>query len=76
MLLVFRTSPYSVPRSSPISNVGFLLDINIKFVDAGSEGIVPRDKTTGAAELLNNFFVSYFTFDQVLLTVDSALALL
>ena len=47
MLLVFRTSPFSVPTSSPFSLAGFLLDVNIKFVDSDVGGILPRDKTTG-----------------------------
>ena len=47
LFLLFHTSPFSVPRSSPLSSTGFLLDVTIKFVDAGGGAVMPRDKATG-----------------------------
>ena len=37
MLIVFRTSPFSVPKVSPFSLNGFELEVDIKFVDKESE---------------------------------------
>jgi len=55
MLVVFRTSPFSVPKVSPYSLNGFELEVDIKFVDIESESYVPKDRTTGAPECQFSF---------------------
>ena len=58
MLIVFRTSPFSVPKVSPFSLNGFELEVDIKFVDKESESYVPKDSITGTPEC-------QFTFSSV-----------
>ena len=53
MLVVFHSSPFSTPSSSPFSMSGFELDVNIEFVDINVGGVVPRDKTTGTGNTAN-----------------------
>ena len=55
MLIVFRTSPFSVPKVSPYSLNGFELEVDIKFVDIESESYVPKDRTTGAPDCQFSF---------------------
>ena len=62
MLVVFRTSPFSVPKVSPYSLTQFELKVDIKFVDIESESYVPRRRKLSLCRLMATLLLWTFAW--------------